>query len=215
MVEKKHIKAILFDLDGTIINSKISDTTSFQSIINENLGISISDNQMKGFFGTPTKTLLSKFVVESEIETLYQHWLIEKEKNSGLVQIFPGVLDSIQHVRNIGIKTAIVTSQFEAESALTREHFNLTNYFDAWITSDHSKMHKPDPEPVYIALEKLGVNPDHAIMVGDTLNDIDAGKSAGTLTAAALWGAGDEGTLIQRNPDYLLYATGDIITLVE
>lgn len=212
---KNNLKAVLFDLDGTLINSMLSDTLSFQSIIKENLGFDISDDQMKGYFGTPTKALLSKFVDVSDVEHLYQCWLREKEKNSGLVQIFPGILKSIQVLRNSGVKTAIVTSQFESESAITREHFNLNRYFDAWITSDQSRCQKPDPEPVIIALEKLMVSPEYAIMIGDTINDIDAGKSAGTLTAAALWGPSHEETIIQRNPTYLFYSTAEIVSLVE
>ncbi len=212
---KNNLKAVLFDLDGTLINSMLSDTLSFQSIIKENLGFDISEDQMKGYFGTPTKALISKFVDASDVEHLYQCWLREKEKNSGLVSIFPGVLNSILVLRNKGLKTAIVTSQFESESAITREHFKLNKYIDAWITSDQSRCHKPDPEPVFIALEKLNVRPEFAIMIGDTINDIDAGKSAGTLTAAALWGPTHEETLVQRNPNFLFYTTAEIVSLVE
>ena len=213
-MKSSDLKAVLFDMDGTLINSRISDTLSFQNVIKENLGLTINKEQMKGYFGTPTKLLLSKFVSESQIDKLYQCWLNEKLNNSGLVQIFPGILETILLLRNRGMKTAVVTSQFSSESEITRKQFKLDSYFDAWVTSDDAKFHKPDPEPVRVALKKLNVKPINAVMIGDTINDLDAGRSAGTLIAAALWGASDKDILIQRQPEFLFHSTKEVMSLV-
>ena len=103
----------------------------------------------------------------------------------------------------VGKSLAVVTSETSTLSDYALETFNLRNYFDALVTSDHVLKRKPDPEGIHLALRKIQLSPQECMLVGDSAADILAGKNAGLLTGAALWGSETWGDPRTANPDFL------------
>jgi phosphoglycolate phosphatase-like HAD superfamily hydrolase len=116
---------------------------------------------------------------------------------------FHGIRELLGELDCVGKSLAVVTSETSTLSDFALEAFDLRSYFDALVTSDHVLKRKPDPEGVHLALRKMRLSPQECILVGDSAADITAGKNAGLLTGAALWGSETWGDPRAANPDFL------------
>ena len=90
-------------------------------------------------------------------------------------------------LRAKGYKLGMVTSRLRQTTSQGLEKYEINEYFDVVVTADDTKKHKPDPEPVYIALKKLGSAPQSSIMLGDTMYDILCAKNAGVKSVLVSW----------------------------
>ncbi len=90
-----------------------------------------------------------------------------------------------------------------------------SHFFEFIIGIEDVKNVKPDPEPVLLAIEKLGVGKEDVMMIGDNYHDIEAGKNAGVKTAGVAWSIKGEDFLKQFNPDYILQHMSDLLSIVK
>ena len=109
---------------------------------------------------------------------------------------------------------AVVTSKRSAIARRGLEHTGIARYFPVVIGADDTERHKPDPEPVRLALTRLGVAPERAVFVGDAPFDIAAGRAAGVVTVGACWGAFTRLSLEGVGADHLLGCLGDLPALL-
>jgi len=116
---------------------------------------------------------------------------------------FQGIPELLQGLNDSKKSLAIVTSETSTLSEYALEAFSLHDYFDTFVTSDHVSKNKPDPESVYLALKNMQLGPEDCMLVGDSATDMVAGKRAGLLTGAALWGSETWGDPRVANPDHL------------
>jgi pyrophosphatase PpaX len=158
---------------------------------------------------------MANFAPKEKVDELVNVWSIYKARFSDKMFLYPGILPLIEELKKAGLKLAVVTSQTEPEINLTRRCLGLEDIFDSWICSDHVTMAKPDPEPVLTALEQLKVETYRSIMIGDTFNDLEAGRRAGTYIGAVLWGFGDPQQLLSYHPDFVFKTVEDIYTLTQ
>ena len=128
-----------------------------------------------------------------------------------LIRRFENTIHVLEELRHRGIKLAAVTTRSARTSIRSLETMEIVHFFDTVVSAEDVMHHKPHPEPLLKALDALNVKPKRAVMVGDTTADIGAGKNAGTLTVAALYGYGGE-RLLALQPDY---AIRDIRELLE
>jgi len=103
-----------------------------------------------------------------------------------------------------GYPLGIVTSKATFIATRSLEWVGLDQYFPVVIGYDETTRHKPDPEPVLVALERLGATPDRAVFVGDSPHDVHAGNAAGVVTVAALWGPFSHETLAAAHPNHFI-----------
>jgi pyrophosphatase PpaX len=123
---------------------------------------------------------------------------------------FKGMPELLQDIRNSGRSLAIVTSETSTLSNYALTTTKLLHYFDALITSDHVVKRKPDPEGIYLALQKLQLGPRDCMVIGNSATDIIAGKKAGLMTGAALWGSETWGDPRAAKPDVLFSTIQDL-----
>jgi N-acetyl-D-muramate 6-phosphate phosphatase len=95
------------------------------------------------------------------------------------------------------------------------EHFDLMQYFKVVVTAHTCKLTKPNPDPVIFAAEQLGLKPENCVMIGDTIVDIYAGKSAGTQTIGVLCGFGTLPELKRVGANMILSTTPDLIKILR
>jgi pyrophosphatase PpaX len=110
---------------------------------------------------------------------------------------------------------AVVTSKASAIAHQSLSFVGLDRYFPVVVGFDETTRHKPDPEPVYVALSRLGVSASHAVFVGDSPHDIHAGNAAGVITIAALWGPFGRETLAAARPDHFIGCLPDLPAVLE
>jgi phosphoglycolate phosphatase-like HAD superfamily hydrolase len=110
---------------------------------------------------------------------------------------------------------SIVSARDEKSTMRFLNQFDLTKYFDVIITGLSAPHTKPYPDPILLAAQKMGINPQECLMIGDTTVDMRAGKAAGAQTLGVLCGFGEEEELRQLGADLILKSTSDIPELLR
>ncbi|ADL52369.1 pyrophosphatase PpaX [Clostridium cellulovorans] len=198
------IKAILFDLDGTILDTNDLILNSFKHSFKTHLDLELPREEIVKFFGEPLQYSLAKYG-EDKLENLISTYRSYNEENhDSNVTLFKGVKEGLKVLKDKNFKLAIVTSKRESMTRRGLDLFGLTECFDVIITPEATKEHKPNGEPVLKACEVLGIKPEEAIMVGDSHNDILCGKNAGAKTGLVKYTALDQSELLKLYPDYLV-----------
>jgi len=130
------------------------------------------------------------------------------------VTLLPGALDTLRKLRNGSFKIGLLTNNGRKGTELTLNRCNLVGFFDAIVTRDDCDVMKPNPAPVTMALAKMSVSRDEAILVGDGVMDIMAARAAGIPSVAVATGPFSSARLLEAEPDYLLASVNDLPELV-
>ncbi|WP_346888410.1 pyrophosphatase PpaX [Clostridium sp. UBA1056] len=208
------IKAILFDLDGTIIDTNELILTSFDYVLNNYLGLNIGREEILESFGVPLKDVMNHYEKERAEELVNEYIRYSLDSHDKYIKSYDHVEEGLIKLKNKGLKVAIVTSKRRGTALRGLNCFDLEKYFDVIITPEDSKKHKPDGEPVLKACEALNVNPEETIMVGDSHNDILCGKNAGSKTCLVNYTALDIEKIKTYKPDFTIDRIEDIIEII-
>lgn len=179
------IKAILFDLDGTLINTPELIIESFKEAVNKNTeGYTLTEYEITNVLGQTLTKAFARFSSDADhlnemIKTFREFSLNHK---SFKLETYEGLIELLDEIKSKGLLTGIVTSKNKEVAFNNLSELGLTNYFDCIITHDDSSVHKPNPEPILIALDRLKISSNEAIYIGDHENDIIAGKNANVKT---------------------------------
>lgn len=132
------------------------------------------------------------------------------------IRAYDGVREVLEALANSGIPMAVVTSKVSWGATDELSRAGILHHFQAVVGYDDTEVHKPDPEPVYTALDRLLVEPSaNVVFVGDSPADIWAARNAGCCSVAALWGTLDEDLLRDAMPDHIALRPHDVPTLFE
>jgi pyrophosphatase PpaX len=200
--DRGSLRAVLFDLDGTLLDSERVDLLSMTRLFRDDLGLDVDEEDVSKYRSIPSREVLGQ-VAPDRAEELLAAWLRYHEELLDEAQLFPGVLESIQALSKADLGLGVVTGQSKPELNATRRHIAMDGLIDVWVSSDDAPFSKPHPAPLFVALETLGCPAGQAVMIGDTGFDMEAGRRAGTSLGAALWGVRDSALLLTYEPDYV------------
>ncbi len=207
------IRTILFDLDGTLIDTNELIIASFQHTIEQYGSREYKREEILDFIGPPLKESLAKINpdhVEAMVDTYRKHNI---ENHDQYVKAYDGVVDTIEKLKSAGFRLGIVTTKMRHTVTMGLELTNLDGLFETVVTLDDVTHAKPHPEPVQQALKTLETAPSEAIMVGDNTHDIEAGQNAGTKTAGVAWTVKGRDVLDRLNPDYMLEHMSELLDI--
>lgn len=209
------IKALLFDLDGTLLDTNELIYNSFYRTFKDNLNIELGKAEIADFFGRPLGEPFRKHAKEEDVERLVAYYRkYNEDLHDNMCHAFEGVKEVLEALKEKGIKLAIVTSK-RAELAIRGMKIaGIYDYMDVIITPESTKLHKPNGEPALKACSELGVSPSEAIMVGDSIYDIYCGKNAGCKTCGVNYTFIDLEVLKESNPDYFIDKPIDLLKLI-
>jgi pyrophosphatase PpaX len=205
---------VLFDLDGTLIDSieliLNSARYAFEKLERE----APPDSEWLAGVGIPLFTMFGRYARDKDdvavlIGAYREYQLANHDR---LTRCYDNVVDTVKTLKARGHEIGIVTSKSEALALRGLAHVGLARYMDTIVGCDGSTRHKPDPEPVHIALSRLACAPSDALFVGDSVHDIIAGNAAGVRTVAATWGAFKRADLESAGPSLYL---DDVSALLE
>ncbi len=213
------ITTILFDFDGTIMNTDHLVIESMKHTFSL-YGISLPLDRIIATFGG---------VLENEITTLFQEYAIPTDPLIAVQQyrdyhdtiftdyitLFDGMEKTIKDLKTSGFSLAVITSRLRSSTIRGLDKFDLTKYFDYILTHSDTDLEKPDPALVYKTLDHLHKTKNESLVVGDTKFDILLGKNSGVKTALAGWGRRDIEKPLDITPDLILYSPLDLKRAVE
>ncbi|HEV8447329.1 MAG TPA: HAD-IA family hydrolase [Gemmatimonadaceae bacterium] len=183
--------AILFDLDGTLLDSIELILSSARYAFGKLGRECPSDEEWLQGVGIPLFTMFGRYARDDAdkvalIAAYREHQFANHDR---LVRPYEGVRELLADLRSRGHELAVVTSKSEYLAMRGLAHVRLARFFDTIVGCDSTTRHKPDPAPVRLALHRLACDPSDAVFVGDSVHDVIAGNAAGVATIAALWGA--------------------------
>jgi pyrophosphatase PpaX len=179
---------VLFDLDGTLIDSGAIILASFKHATQTVLRREIPEAELAARAGGSNIYDQMRALDERRAEELVRVYREHNEPLHDELEVFEGVEHVLAELQRQGRRLGIVTAKRRKTVELAFAVLPLERYFDVVVTSDTTDRHKPDPAPVLAALELLGAGPDEAAFVGDSPFDVGAGKAAGVYTVAVAWG---------------------------
>jgi pyrophosphatase PpaX len=208
--------AVLFDLDGTLVDSIELIVAAAMNAFACRPGPSPSEAQIRNTIGRPLPTTFGPWLVDDDdlpfLIAKYREYQLEHHDR--LTSAYEGIVDAVSRLHAAGCRMAIVTSKvgFMAERALV--HTGLSTYMQCIIASDSTTKHKPDPEPVRIALERLGAEPGNAIFVGDSPYDMQAARAAGVHALGVSWGAFTADTLVDAGAEAVICSPAELVPYI-
>ena len=199
------LKALLFDADGTLIDTHDIILTSMRHTLNEMHGYNYTDEQLMHGVGTP---LLDQMVALAEGDAAKAEKLVAdyRKHNDSIhdegIKSFPGVKEALERLQAAGYKMGVVTSKRHEMAEKGLKLTGILGFFDFVIGSDDWPEHKPAPGPILHGCDLLGIPASESAYIGDSPYDIQAGNAAGCTTYAALWGMFPAESLEAEHPDF-------------
>lgn len=191
----------LFDYDGTLVDSVALILDSFRYATHEVLGGAPPDPVLMAGVGTPLLDQMRALDPGRADDLLAVYREHNARRHADLLRPYPGVDAMLAGLRGRGCAVGIVTSKTREVLELGLHHVPLGG-FDVVVACEDTDRHKPDPAPLVHALGLLGAAAGSAVYVGDAPYDIRAGRDAGVVTAAALWGGAFPAAVLRaEHPD--------------
>ena len=210
-------RPLLFDLDGTLVDTVPFILEAVRHAFQGEPRCPTDEEWIAGI-GTPLRTQLAQFAARPEdVAPLFERyrafWLAHHDERT---RAFPGALEVLRALAGGGHPIGIVTAKIEQGAIRSLRHTGLLPYVSptAIIGADSCANSKPDPEPVLLALSRLGRPPREALLLGDSPHDLAAARGAGAFAVGALWGASRREALAPH-ADRLLEDVRDLPELVE
>jgi pyrophosphatase PpaX len=201
-------RSVLFDLDGTLVDSGAIILASFRHATSTVLRREIPDHELMAAVGGPG--------LREQIERAEELIEVYSAHNAGLhdgLEPCPGVLDALESLHVEGRQLGVVTAKRRATLELAFEVLpELRRFFDVTVAAEDTERHKPYAEPLLLALEQLGADADGAVYVGDSPFDMQAAKAARMGSIAVTWGRIHSRERLEReSPDVVVETVEELL----
>jgi pyrophosphatase PpaX len=205
---------VLFDLDGTVVDSGAMILASFRHATKTVLDRELSDAELLSAVGTPLREQMN-LIDAQRADELVEVYRAHNEPLHDALEPCVGMLDVLQRLKDEGRRLGIVTAKRRSTVELAFAVLPLADYFDVVVAAEDAARHKPDPEPLLLALGRLGARQDDAAYVGDSPFDVAAAKAAGVFAVAVTWGGiHSRQSLSEEAPDAIIEAPKELFGVV-
>jgi pyrophosphatase PpaX len=207
---------VLFDLDGTLIDSGAIILASMRHAATTVLRREIPDEELLASVGGPGLIAQMRTLDPDRVEELVRVYREHNEPLHAELQACDGILDVLPVLRREGRRLGIVTAKRHVTVRLAFDVIpGLEEHFDAVVGADDTARHKPHPDPLLLAAERLGAAPEDCAYVGDSPFDVQAAQAAGMYAIAVTWGRiHGERRLAQEEPDAIVRNAGELLAVL-
>jgi pyrophosphatase PpaX len=206
---------VLFDLDGTVIDSGGIILASMRHATREVLGRVVADAELMQAVGGPGLEAQMAALDPERVDELVSVYRAHNEPLHEELVCCAGMEEALERLHAEGRRLGVVTAKRRATLELAFEHVPLGHLFETIVGGDETERHKPDPEPLLLAAERLGVRPEDAAYVGDSPFDVRAAKAAAMGSVAVTWGRiHDRSRLEREQPDAIVDTAEELLAVV-
>ena len=206
----RQLQAVLFDLDGTLIDTVELIRVSFRHATRAVLGYEIADEITMANVGQPLRQQFHDMAPDHAEELLRVYREFNMAHHDELAKAYPGTTEVLAELRAWGIPMGVVTSKGTQAAMRGIDHFGLRPFLQVIVTADDVEIHKPDPHPLRVAAGLMDVGLEYCIYVGDSPHDMVAAIAGGAIAVAALWGAFPEEQVVVPGTAYALASIADL-----
>ena len=201
---------VLFDFDGTIVDSGGIILASMRHATRTVLERDYSDAELMANVGGPGLEAQMLALAPSQVEELVRVYREHNESIHDELESCPGMEHVLDTLQGQGRRLGIVTAKRHSTVELAFEHLPLAHYFDTIVAGDDTRVHKPHPEPLLLALDRLAATPDEAAYIGDSPYDMQAAKAAGVRAIGVTWGKIHDRAAL-RDADVVVETTEELL----
>ncbi|MEP6629594.1 MAG: HAD-IA family hydrolase [Lapillicoccus sp.] len=192
---------VVFDLDGTLVDTIGLIVASYQHAFTTVLGREEDEAMIRSWIGQP---LIRGFRAidaghADELLSTYLAW--NRANTERLIRRYAGIDTLLADLTSAGVRVAAATSKLRGPAQEAVRLTGLTAYLDVLVTMEDTDAHKPDPAPLLLAVDRLGTSPGDAVYVGDAVVDVRAARNAGMAAVGVTWGAGTREAVVGSAPD--------------
>jgi pyrophosphatase PpaX len=216
VIKLSRINTILFDLDGTLVDSNELIIESFRETFKKyQPEKTYSRQELIDMIGPPLK---ESFKVVSEQEAVILEMIdfyrkFYQDNEFQYITLYPNVIETLAALSNKGINLGIVTTKFKESAMPSIKHFGIDKYIKHNSFLGDVEEHKPSPKPLYHVLKNFN-NTDKVMMVGDNSSDILAGKNAKVYTCGLEWALNRE-KLLNTKPDFWIEDYLELLNIIN
>jgi phosphoglycolate phosphatase len=211
------ISAALFDLDGTLVDSLPDLTDAVNHMLAASKRPALDSVQVRQLVGKGARNLVQRALSTNSPEEIEKGLSAFTEFNTLHIadrsRLYPGVSELLQQLAGNGLRMAVISNKNEELSRLILKALEIDGYFEIIAGGDTFAEMKPSPLPLLRVIGNLGCSPDETVMVGDSINDIQAGNRAGITTIGCSWGYGNSDELHESG--YTADSCSDIINILK
>jgi len=208
------VHGVLFDLDGTLVDSIDLIVACFAHTYHTHLGATLSREAIVATIGRPLIEALEDTAPGRGSELFATYSAYNEVHHDVLMRPYPAAREGARALRARGLPLGIVTSKRRAGALRALRLYDVEPLFPVVVALEDTERHKPAPDPLLAGARQLGLPPASVLYVGDSVYDVRAAQAAGMPVAAALWGAGGADELRALGPDLLLADPGDLLAIV-
>jgi pyrophosphatase PpaX len=203
---------VLFDLDGTVVDSGAIILASMRHATREVLGLDFEDAELLQAVGGPGLEAQMAVFAPERVDELVRVYRAHNEPLHDELEACGGMEDVLVRLREEGRRLGIVTAKRRATVELAFARVPVAHLFETVVGGDETEKHKPDPEPLLLAAERMRADPAETAYVGDSPFDIRAAKAAGMHAVAVTWGRiHDRERLEREEPDVIVETAEELL----
>jgi pyrophosphatase PpaX len=209
-----NFNCFIFDFDGTLAHSEPAYREAFLHSIRLHTGLEVDGDEFRDFWNVTPQEVLSRYsreLLDEMLVSFEEHYYANHHNH---LTPYEGIAELLECLGERGASIAIVSLKPRRAGELEIDFTGLRSMIDVSVWGDDVERPKPEPDGVIRAMAALGADPRSTLVVGDSPADIMMGRSAGTRTAAALWGGSSRERLLAASPDLALDAPADLLSLL-
>jgi pyrophosphatase PpaX len=217
-VEKSVLKykTVLFDLDGTIIDTNELIITTFLHVLEKHFPGQFRREDIIPIMGEPLTLQMERFGGSDKRDFLVQAYREHNEQiHDELVREFPRIRETLKALQDLGVTMGIVTTKARKTAEMGAKLCGVDLFMSTFITFEDTDKHKPSPDPILMAMDCLQADPTTTLMVGDSQYDIQAAQNAGVHAAGVSWSVKGPDYLMKYCPTYMLQDMFDLVGIVK
>ncbi len=206
---------VLFDLDGTVVDSGAIILASMKHATREVLGLEIPDEELLQAVGGPGLEAQMRVFAPERVEELVRVYRAHNEPLHDELEACVGMEDVLVRLHEQGRRLGVVTAKRRATVDLAFARVPIGHLFETVVGGDETQRHKPDAEPLLLAAERMGADPAETAYVGDSPFDVRAAKAAGMRAVAVTWGRiHDRAKLEAEEPDAIVDTAEELLDVL-
>ncbi|WP_018157338.1 HAD family hydrolase [Demetria terragena] len=200
MTDSPRWPTVIFDLDGTLVDTVPLIVASYQHTFQTHLGRTEDEARIKNWIGQPLIRAFREVDPDlaDQMYATYLEW--NNAHTEEMIRPFAGAGELLTALAAAGVRVGVATSKRRGQAQRALALTGLDSLIDPTVTLEDTSAHKPDPEPIRLACKAIGALEDESVYVGDAAVDVLAGQAAGLQTVAVTWGAGTPEALRAAKP---------------